>query len=78
MTTEVNSSSQPPRAGSVPSVAVAIPAYNEADGIAGFLTDMDAVLDACTDQHWFVVVNDVSTDNTAEVLETLGPSSPEP
>ena len=72
MITEVNSLKKPPRAGSVTSVALAIPAYNEADGIAGFLTDMDAVLDACTDEHWFVVVNDVSTDNTAEVLESVG------
>ena len=69
--TESNAFQKPPGAGTVSSVALAIPAYNEADGIAGFLTDMDAVLDACSDQHWFVVVNDVSTDNTAEVLASL-------
>ena len=55
----------------VTSVALAIPAYNEADGIAGFLTDLDVVLDASCAQHWFVVVNDRSTDNTAEVLDSL-------
>ena len=64
---------KPPGAGTVTTVALAIPAYNEADGIAGFLTDMDAVLDACSDRHWFVIVNDVSTDNTVEVLNELAP-----
>lgn len=71
MTNQANPFQPPPGAGRVSSVALAIPAYNEADGIAGFLTDMDAVLDACSDQHWFVVVNDVSTDDTAQVLESL-------
>jgi len=51
---------------------LAIPAYNEADGIGGFLHDLDAVLAATTTQHWFCVVNDVSTDNTAQVLDQLG------
>jgi len=55
------------------SVALAIPAYNEADGIAGFLADLDAVLDEMCDEHWFVIVNDVSTDNTVEVLDGLAP-----
>lgn len=74
MTTQPNSQSNPPGGGMVTSVALAIPAYNEADGIAGFLTDLDNVLDACTDEHWFVVVNDVSTDETAAVLADLAPS----
>jgi glycosyltransferase involved in cell wall biosynthesis len=73
VTSEAKSYQKPVGAGSISSVALAIPAYNEADGIAGFMTDMDTVLDACTDQHWFVVVNDVSTDNTAQVLDSLGP-----
>ena len=72
MTSQPNSFQPPAGAGRVSSVALAIPAYNEADGIAGFLTDMDAVLDACSGQHWFVVVNDVSTDDTAEVLTAYG------
>lgn len=71
MTTESSAAMQPSRDGRVSSVALAIPAYNEADGIGGFMADMDTVLDASSDEHWFVVVNDVSTDNTAEVLETL-------
>jgi dolichol-phosphate mannosyltransferase len=53
------------------SVALAIPAYNEADGITGFLQDLDAELARSCGQHWFVVVNDVSTDTTAELLESL-------
>jgi glycosyltransferase involved in cell wall biosynthesis len=71
--TEAKSFTKPAGAGTVTSVALAIPAYNEADGIAGFLRDMDVVLDACSDQHWFVIVNDVSTDNTVEVLAELAP-----
>lgn len=54
-------------------VALAIPAYNEADGIAGFLGDLDAVLTKLAQRHCFVVVNDCSTDSTAEVLDALGP-----
>lgn len=54
-------------------VALAIPAYNEADGISGFLTDMDAVLADLCDEHWFVIINDVSTDTTMQVLEGLKP-----
>ena len=73
MTSETKSFQKPDGAASVSSVAVAIPAYNEADGIAGFLSDMDAVLGACSDKHWFVTVNDASTDDTAQVLDTLGP-----
>ncbi len=60
-----------PKNDRISTVALAIPAYNEADGIAGFLSDLDEVLAELTDQHWFVVVNDVSTDNTAEVVEAL-------
>jgi dolichol-phosphate mannosyltransferase len=71
VTSEAKSYHKPVGAGSVSSVALAIPAYNEADGIAGFMTDMDTVLDACSGQHWFVVVNDVSTDDTAQVLDSL-------
>ena len=58
----------------VPSIALAIPAYNEADGIAGFLTDLDAALAKVAGAHYFVIINDVSTDNTVEVIETLAPS----
>lgn len=55
----------------VRSVALAIPAYNEADGIGGFLQDLDGVLDQFCDRHWFVVVDDVSTDATVDVLAVV-------
>jgi len=71
--TEANSPAKPAGAAHLASVALAIPAYNEADGIAGFLTDLDAVLDRHSARHWFVVVNDESTDDTAAVLDALGP-----
>lgn len=53
------------------SVALAIPAYNEADGIPGFLADLDEVLAKSCEKHFFVVVNDLSTDDTAEVVAGL-------
>jgi len=59
---------------SAPTVALAIPAYNEADGIGGFLTELDEVLDAELDSHAFVIVDDTSKDNTVKVLHELAPS----
>lgn len=53
-------------------MAVAIPAYNEADGIAGFLQEIDSALAPCTSFLQFVVVDDASTDRTLEVLEAAG------
>lgn len=51
-----------------PSVAVAIPAYNEADGIGGFLREIDRALSPHVDALTVVVVDDASTDRTASVL----------
>lgn len=55
------------------SVAIAIPAYNEAEGIASFLTEIDQALTGHVDDVTFVVVDDCSTDTTVEVLEGLRP-----
>lgn len=55
------------------SVAVAIPAYNEAEGIAGFLEEIDKALAPNVDSLWFVVVDDCSSDTTRAVLEELNP-----
>jgi glycosyltransferase involved in cell wall biosynthesis len=55
-----------------PTIAVAIPAYNEADGIASFIAELDVVLDAVASDHVFVVVDDCSTDDTVGVLRELG------
>jgi dolichol-phosphate mannosyltransferase len=55
-----------------PSVAVAIPAYNEAEGIAEFLREIDEALGSHVDELRLVVVDDASTDDTLEVLGQLG------
>lgn len=56
---------------SKPSVAVAIPAYNEADGIAGFLEEIDRALWPHVSALTLVVVDDASTDDTAAVLQRV-------
>jgi glycosyltransferase involved in cell wall biosynthesis len=58
-------------ASSKPTVAVAIPAYNEADGIAGFLKEIDTALAAQVAKLRLVVVDDASSDGSREVLESL-------
>jgi glycosyltransferase involved in cell wall biosynthesis len=54
-----------------PKVAVAIPAFNEADGIGGFLREIDRALADHVSWLRLVVVDDASTDATAPVLEAL-------
>src|ERR1700683_1957247 len=51
-----------------PSVAVAIPAYNEADGIAGFLQEIDRALSPLVASLRLVVVDDCSTDGTGQAV----------
>lgn len=51
-------------------VAVAIPAFNEADGIEGFLLEIDEALEK-SGEVTLVVADDCSTDGTPEVLEAL-------
>ena len=55
-----------------PSVAVAIPAYNEAEGIGGFLAEIDAALTQHVSSLQVVVVDDTSTDDTRGVIEAMG------
>lgn len=50
---------------------MAIPAYNEADGIAGFIAELDAVLARTSVGHRFVVADDASTDATVAELVAL-------
>jgi glycosyltransferase involved in cell wall biosynthesis len=57
-----------------PSVAVAIPAYDEADGIGGFLQEIDGALRPHAGALHIVVVDDGSTDGTGEVLERVRPA----
>jgi dolichol-phosphate mannosyltransferase len=54
-------------------VAVAIPAYNEADGIGGFLQELDRSLAPHVAKLQLVVVDDRSTDDTLAVLEATRP-----
>jgi glycosyltransferase involved in cell wall biosynthesis len=58
---------------SKPTVAVAIPAYNEADGIGGFLQEVEDALTPHVAALRLVVVDDSSTDGTSDVLEELRP-----
>ena len=52
-------------------VAVAIPAYNEAEGIGEFLMEIDAALAPVVGKLTIVVVNDVSTDDTLQAVEEV-------
>ena len=55
-----------------PTVAVAIPAFNEAEGIAGFVQEIDRALGPHVEVLRLIVVDDASTDDTRRVLEALG------
>ena len=56
-----------------PSVAVAIPAYNEAEGIGGFLAEIDAALAPVVESLSLIVVDDASTDGTGQVVQAALP-----
>jgi glycosyltransferase involved in cell wall biosynthesis len=49
-------------------VAVAIPAFNESDGLAGFLLEIDRALAPLVDELRVIVVDDASTDGTREAV----------
>jgi dolichol-phosphate mannosyltransferase len=57
-----------------PTVAVAVPAYNEAEGIAGFLTEIDRALAPHVSALHVVIVDDASSDDTLSVLEAVAPT----
>ncbi len=56
-----------------PTVVVAIPAFNEGEGIAGFLEEIDKALSPHVQALRLVVVDDGSVDATGSVLEALAP-----
>lgn len=58
---------------SKPAVAVAIPAYNEADGIGEFLREIDRALTPHVRELRFVVVDDASSDDTRSVVLATAP-----
>ena len=55
-----------------PSVAVAIPAYNEAEGIGGFLSEIDSALAPHVSSLRLIVVDDASTDDSGAVVQAAG------
>lgn len=55
-------------------MAVAIPAYNEAEGIGGFVQEIDRALAPHVSALRIVVVDDCSADGTRRVLEDARPS----
>src|SRR6266545_6545264 len=57
-----------------PVLCLAIPAYNEADGIAGFLADIDQHANLWPGSIRAVVVDDCSKDDTAEQVRVVAKS----
>ena len=55
------------------SIALAIPAYNEASGLPGFLEEIDDAFRDWNGEVTFVVADDRSTDGTTEVVERMRP-----
>lgn len=57
---------------SLPSVAIAIPAHNEAESLVEFLLEIDDALAGRADGVTFLVVDDASTDDTSEAARKAG------
>ncbi|MDD5098932.1 MAG: glycosyltransferase family 2 protein [Candidatus Colwellbacteria bacterium] len=57
-----------------PYLSVIIPAWNEADAIADTLADIDKHLQSADFDYEIVVVNDGSSDNTADIVQKLEPA----
>src|SRR5512142_2778271 len=59
-----------------PSISAFFPAYNDAGTIPSTVIAADITLRSLTDDYEIIVVNDGSSDHTAEVLEELRRSYP--
>lgn len=59
-----------------PEISVLVPAFNEAEGIALFLQQLQTMLDQCACDYDIWVVDDGSRDATWECLRTLQATSP--
>ncbi len=57
-----------------PFLSVIIPAYNEAERLPLTLVDMDKRLSGAKYSYEILVVNDGSTDNTAEIVQKIAPA----
>lgn len=53
-----------------PRVAICMPAFNEADGLPGFIAEISGAFADCT--HLLVIVDDCSSDATATLVAALG------
>jgi dolichol-phosphate mannosyltransferase len=58
------------------SLVVVMPAYNEQEGIGGFISELADFLRPHVGQLQFIVVDDRSTDGTVDAVRTLARSDP--
>lgn len=58
-------------------LAIVMPAYNEADGLPGFLEEILENVTSLAETVNVVVVNDRSTDDTAAVLKSIAQRNPQ-
>lgn len=56
--------------------SVVIPAHNEGEVIEGTISGVVAALDAAGFDHEVIVVDDASTDGTAQIVERVGAENP--
>ena len=59
-----------------PSISAFFPCYNDSNTIGDLVTEAERQLQQLTDDYEIIVVNDGSSDNSAEVLRTLAAAMP--
>jgi len=68
--------SQPDAAPRPPTFSFVVPVHNEQEGLRGFHERLKAVADSLGDSYEVILVNDGSTDGTAEVIAALAALDP--